>query len=333
MKMEEVARKIGLSRVTVSRVINGHDNVSPRTRKLVMDYIKETGYQPHYAARLLTQKQSNTIGIVVSHGFNILVSHIVSTVLNEITRHGLEADLLLASDATTEKQAIVSLTRRTVDGLIIFSNFSDSKFLQHVAREHKNIVFNGPGPQGALTVRTDHMKGMKQIMTYLLELGHKRIFYIGAPRQMLRAGSDERQLGYLESMRRAGLKASTSFANEVDPISGYREAKNILLTHSPHPTAIVCFNDELAFGALRAASELGIDVPGELSITGYDGIDLFRYATPSLTTYRIDPSVVGNLLVTTLMKQLDSTENLEGDNWHEGELIVGESAGRAPVAK
>ena len=333
MKMEELAREMGLSRITVSRVINGHDNVSPRTRKLVLDYIKETGYQPHYAARLLTQKKSNTIGIVVSHGFNVLVSHIVSTVLNELTRHGLEADMLLANDATTEKQAIVSLTRRTVDGLIIFSNYSDAKYLRQVAREHKNIVFNGPGPEGALTVRTDHIKGMKQIMTYLLDLGHKRIFYIGAPRQMLRSGNDERQQGYLESMRRAGLKASTVFANEVDPISGYREAKSILLTRLPHPTAIVCFNDELAFGALRAAWELGVDVPGELSITGYDGTDLFRYATPSLTTYRIDSSVVGDLLVKTLVKQLNCKENLGGDNWHEGELIIGESAGKAPVPK
>jgi DNA-binding LacI/PurR family transcriptional regulator len=331
MKMEDLAREIGLSRVTVSRVINGHDIVSPRTRKKVLDYIKQTGYQPHYAARLLTQKKSNTIGIVVSHGYNILISNIVATVLNEIARHGLEADMLLASDASTEKQALISLTRRTVDGLIVFSNFSDSKFLQHVAREHKNIVFNGPGPKGALTVRTDHMKGMQQIMSYLFELGHTRIHYLGAPREMAKAGSDERQPGYVASMQRARLKPSTSFANDVDPPSGYREAKNILLSSSPHPTAIACFNDELAFGALRAAAELGIGVPGELSITGYDGNDLFRYATPSLTTYRIDSNVIGRLLVKTLIKQLHSNENLEEDNWHEGELIVGESAGHAPI--
>lgn len=331
MKMEDVAKQLGLSRVTLSRVINDHDNVSPRTRKRVLDYIKETGYQPHYAARLLTQKKSNTIGIVVSHGYAILVSNIVATVLNELARQGLEADMLLASDAMTEKQAIVSLTRRTVDGLIMFSNFSDAKFLERVAKEHKNIVFNGPGPKGALTVRTDHIKGMRQIMTYLYEFGHKQIHYIGAPREMAKAGSDERQAGYLTSMQAARLKPSTSFATDVDPAAGYREAKNVLLSHSPHPTAIVCFNDELAFGALRAAAELGVSVPGELSITGYDGNDLFRYATPSLTTYRLDPSILGKLLVKILMKQLNTSQNLQGDSWHEGELIIGESASRAPA--
>jgi LacI family transcriptional regulator len=331
MKMEDVAKQLGLSRITLSRVINGHDNVSPRTRKRVLDYMKETGYQPHYAARILTQKKSNTIGILVTHGYNILVSHIVATVLDEIARHSLEADMLLASDAATEKQAIVSLTRRTVDGLIVFSNFSDGKFLERVAREHKNIVFNGPGPKGALAIRTDHIKGMKQIMTYLYESGHKRIHYIGAPRVMARAGSDERQLGYLESIRAARLKPSTSFATDVDPAAGYREAKNVLLSRSPHPTAIVCFNDELAFGALRAAGELGVSVPEELSITGYDGNELFRYSKPSLTTYRLDPSVLGKLLVQTLMKQLGTDQNLHGETWHEGELIIGESAGRSPA--
>jgi LacI family transcriptional regulator len=331
MKMEDVARQLGLSRITLSRVINGHDNVSPRTRKRVLDYMKETGYQPHFAARLLTRKKSNTIGILVTHGYNILVSHIVATVLDEIARHGMEADMLLAGDAATEKQAIVSMTRRTVDGLIVFSNFSDNRFLDRVAQEHKNIVFNGPGPKGALAIRTDHIKGMKQIMTYLYELGHKRIHYMGAPRVMAKAGSDERQLGYLESIRAARLKPSTSFATDVDPAAGYREAKNVLLSRSPHPTAIVCFNDELAFGALRAAAELGVSVPEELSITGYDGNELFRYAKPSLTTYRLDPSVLGKLLVQTLMKQLHTEQNLHSETWHEGELIIGESAGRAPA--
>ncbi len=96
---------------------------------------------------------------------------------------------------------------------------------------------------------------------------------------------------------------------------------------SPRPTAIACYNDELAFGALRAAMELGIEVPDQLSITGYDGIDLFKYAKPSLTTYRLDPVAIGKLLMDKLLEQLSSDDNLSGDIWQDGELIVGESAG------
>ena len=323
MKMEEIARGIGVSRVTVSRVINGHENVSQKTRRKVLDHIQKMGYQPNLAARTLSKKRSDIIGIVCSHAFNILVSQMLTTLLNEIGQYGKEALMLTTRDANTEKTAILSLTRKTVDGLVIFSNFCDNAFLEQVIKEQKNIVFNGPGPPGALTVRTDHLKGMKQIMTYLFELNHKDIHYLGGPREM----HDERKSGYLTSMQRLDFKPSTSFANEVDSESGYKEAKNILLSLSPRPTAIVCYNDELAFGVIRAALELGIKVPEQLSVTGYDGINLLRYAIPSLTTYRLDPVETGKMLGNTMLEQLNSDRNLSGDRWLPGELIVGESTG------
>jgi DNA-binding LacI/PurR family transcriptional regulator len=327
MKMTDVAKSLKLSRVTVSRVLNDHGSVSLKTRERVLDYVKKTGYQPHFAARMLSKGSSRTIGIVGSHASAVLVSHILSTVLNEISRQGREAQMLLANDAYGEKAAIVSLTRKTVSGLIIFSNFCDSDFLESITKEQKNIVFNGPGPKRALSVRTDHIKGMLQILTYLFQLGHRRIHYIGAPKEMQKAGQDERYNGYHAGMQNAGYEPSVSFADEVDVVSGYRAAKNLFLSNSPYPTAIACFNDELAFGAVRAAGEIGIKVPEQVSITGYDGIDLFRYARPSLTSYRIDPDVIGKSLVRTLMQEMNTKKKLHGSIWHEGELIIGESTG------
>lgn len=330
MKMDDIAKSIGVSRVTVSRVINGHDNVSQKTRKKVLDFIQQTGYQPNLAARTLSKQKSDIVGIVCSHASNILVSQILNTTLNEIGKQGKQALMLLTKNASTEKAAILSLTRKTVDGLIIFSNFCDNAFLDKITFEQKNIVFNGPGPNGALSVRTDHIKGMKQVVTYLVELKHKQIHYMGAPKEMQLTGHDERYRGYLASMQQFGYESSNSYANEVDTISGYKEAKNILLSYSPRPTAIVCYNDELAFGTVRAALELGISVPDQLSITGYDGIDLFRYAKPALTSYKLCPDEIGKKLVKTLIGQMNSENNLNGDIWIDGELIVGESAGPAP---
>lgn len=327
MKMEDIARTLGVSRVTVSRVLNGHDNVSQRTKRKVLDYIKETGYQPNSAARTLSRQKSDIIGIVCTHATNILVSQMLTTVLSELGKQGKQALMLITMDVQTEKAAILSLTRRTVDGLVIFSNFCDNDFFEQIAMDQKNIVFNGHGPKNALAVRTDHIKGMKQIMTYLFDLGHKQIHYLGAPKQMQLTGHDERQKGYLQSMQQFGYEPSISFANKVDAESGYKEAKNVLLSHSPRPTAIACYNDEIAFGAMRAAVELGITVPTQLSVTGYDGIDLFKYATPSLTTYRLDPVAAGKLLMTNLSRQLNTEDNLSVDIWLDGELIIGESAG------
>jgi LacI family transcriptional regulator len=329
MKMEEIAKDIGVSRVTVSRVINGHDNVSQKTRKKVLDYINETGYQPNLAARTLSKKKSDIIGIVCSHALNILVSQMLTIVLSEIGKYGKEALMLTTRDEYTEKAAILSLTRKTVDGLIIFSNFCDNIFMEQIISEHKNIVFNGPGPDSALTVRTNHIKGMQQIMTYLFDLQHENIHYLGAPKEMQQTGHDERHRGYLESMQRTGYQPSISFANEVDPVSGYKEAKNILLSASPRPTAIVCYNDELALGVLRAALELGVAVPEQLSITGYDGIELLKYSTPSITSYRLDPVETGQTLCGKLFEQLESEDNLSGDHWLDGELVIGESTGAA----
>ena len=328
MKMDDIAKYLGVSRVTVSRVLNGHDNVSQKTMRKVLEYVAEIGYRPNLAARTLSRKKSDIIGIVCSHSSNLLVSRMLTTVLGEIGRHDKQALMLLTRDAQTEKAAILFLSRKTVDGLIIYSNFCENSFLEQIASEQKNMIFNGPGPNDALTVRTNHISGMKQIIRYLCELGHERIHYLGAPKEMLLSGHDERQKGYLEAMQQFGHEPSISHANEVDTESGYREAKNVLLSHSPRPTAIACYNDELAFGALRAAMELGIEVPDQLSITGYDGIDLFKYAKPSLTTYRLDPVAIGKLLMDKLLEQLSSDDNLSGDIWQDGELIVGESAGR-----
>jgi LacI family purine nucleotide synthesis repressor len=329
MKMTDVAKALGVSRVTVSRVLNGHETVSQKTKKKVLEYVKQTGYQPHFAARMLSKGTSHVIGIVCAHASAVLVSHILTTVLNELARQGREAQMLLANDVYSEKAAIISLTRRTVSGLIVFSNFCDSDFLDKITKEQKNIVFNGLGPKRALSVRTDHIKGMHQVMTYLLQLGHKQIHYIGAPQEMQRVGQDERRRGYLECMQEFQYEPSMSFAQEVDVVSGYKETKNILLTVNPHPTAIVCYNDELAFGAIRAATELGIKVPEQVSITGYDGIDIFSYGSPSLTTYKIDPVVIGKSLVRTLVGQMNTDKKRHGNIWYSGELIIGESTGRA----
>ena len=121
----------------------------------------------------------------------------------------------------------------------------------------------------------------------------RRFITSGPPVKWSGQGATSANGGYSASMKRAGPNPATLIANRVNPVSGYREGKNMLSSHSLHPTGIVCFTDQLAFGALPAASELGIGVSGGLSITGYDGIDLSRYANPSRTISRIDPNVVG----------------------------------------
>jgi len=327
MKMDDIAHGLGVSRVTVSRVINGHENVSAKMRKKVLDYIREQGYQPNMAARILSKQKSDIIGIVVSHAYHIFISQALTTVLSELGKHGKKALMLLTENSDSEKQAILSLTRKSVDGLIIFSNFCSNDFLEPITREHKNMVFNGPGPAGALSVRTDHIRGMKQIMTYLFELKHSHIHYLGAPMEMQLSGNDERLKGYSESMEQRGLAPSISYASEVDVKNGYVAAKNLLLSHQPRPTAIVCYNDELAQGVMRAAFDLNLSVPGQLSIAGYDGLELLHYTNPSLTTYMLCPTRIGQLLTHTLFSQMNAEKNLGGDIWVEGEFIVGESTG------
>ncbi|MFQ6113489.1 MAG: LacI family DNA-binding transcriptional regulator [bacterium] len=108
MKMEDIAKNIGVSRVTVSRVLNDHDNVSQKTKKKVLDYIKETGYQPNLAARTLSRKISDIIGVVCTHASNLLVSQMLTTVLSEIGKHGKQALMLLTKDVHSEKAAILS---------------------------------------------------------------------------------------------------------------------------------------------------------------------------------------------------------------------------------
>lgn len=329
MKMEDIAKGLCVSRVTVSRVINDHKNVSQKTKERVLKYIRETGYQPNLAARTLSRKKSNIIGIVCSHAHTIMVSQILTTALSRIGSKSKQALMLHTDNEYTEKAALMSIMRRTVDGLIIFSNFCDNDFLGQITKEHKNMVFNGPGPKDSLSVRTDHSLGMKQIMTYLFKLNHKDIHYLGAPKEMNVTGHDERQKGYLENMQSFGFKPSTSFANGVDSKSGYVLAKNLLLGHTQRPTAIVCYNDELAFGVMRATLELGFKIPDQLSITGYDGIDILSYAKPSLTTYKLDPRGIGKALIDTLLVQMDSDDNISKINWIDGEFIIGESTGPA----
>ncbi len=330
-RMEDVAKEIGVSRVTLSRVLNESPNVAARTRRRVLDHVQRIGYRPHQAARALVRRRSDLVGIFCSHPENLLVQRILIALQSHLYERGLKTLFQTTRGAEHELEALGALARREVDGLVAFSHYSPPSRLADLVRDRRPIVLSGYGPRGVAVVRANGSGGMARIVRYLLGLGHRRIHYLGPPAPMYPEARDDRRAGWLLALREAGLEKSAmhSAALAIDAAGGFAGAQGLLLGATSRPSAIVCFNDEMAWGALRAAREIGLEVPGQISITGFDGLDLFRYGWPALTTCRLDPEHAGQLMAQTLFRLIEGDEGARQHHVYEGTFQAGESAGPA----
>jgi LacI family transcriptional regulator len=321
----DVARLAGVSRATVSYVINGHANgqvpISEETRQRVMEAVEELGYEPDARAQALRSGSTRTIGLIIPDIRNPHFWEYAEGVEQEASASGYH--MLLSSTAPTNEYAegvFRTLSHRRIDGLILLGDFTaDSKETKNTLsdflkrglpivelRDHHNVEYKVD------CVLSDYQAATTEAMSYLISSGHL--------------------LPYQNSLHSAGLPVENELIVRCGPtIEDSYQAAAHLLGQKPRPTSLIAINDLLAAGVLRAASDLGLRVPEDLSVVGYDDIHLANYLIPRLTTVSKNVIEIGQEAVKLLLARIQEPDRPYQEIKYPPRLIIRESTGPAPV--
>jgi LacI family transcriptional regulator len=319
----------------VSYVINDlqDSQVSEETRQRVLKAVSELGYQPDAMAQSLRLGTSQTIGLLIPDIDNPHYWHIAKGVEIEAQRN--DYDLLLISaglDPARELHSIRALSRRRIDGLILLLTFiqHDHEHILNLIRHKKPLVLVDDRTRTVDTVRLDERRGATAVMEHLLALGHRRIGFIyGVATQGI---GGLRLAVYRDRMAAAGQPVDDRLIVScgTTPEDGYQAAVQ-LLSQPERPTALVVINDLLAMGALRAAADLGLRVPQDVSVASFDDIDLAVYTIPRLTTVGINASAMGQAAAQMIFRRLQNPTQPVQETEFAGQLIVRDSTAPPPV--
>jgi DNA-binding LacI/PurR family transcriptional regulator len=284
--ISDVALRAGVSIATVSRAIHHNPLVNEATRLRVEQAMLELNYAPNVVARGLVTRRSQAIGLVITSMADPFFPPLVQGVEETALDHGYSVLLCTASNDPARELAVVRLLKeRRVDAIIVASSRVGSLYLSHPEGITTPLVLINNEQSGSYTysVGTDDVAGAQLAVDYLLERGHRRIAYIHGPLE--KQSTQDRYRGYVQALNVRGLAADAALVvvSNGQPDGG-QQAMQELLQRRPQPTAVLCFNDLTAMGALRALRSAGIDVPRTMSIIGYDDIALAEYAEPPLTT-------------------------------------------------
>ncbi|MEW5814325.1 MAG: LacI family DNA-binding transcriptional regulator [Spirochaetota bacterium] len=332
----DVARLANVSRATVSYVLNEqkglHIPISEQTRQRVFDAVKELEYEPDARARALRLGNTKIIGILVPDLKNPHFWQIICGIESMAHRSGY--DLLISHSALNQKEednCIKSLSHRRIDGLILLPSFtpiSQGAVAKLIQSRHP-VVDIGEFDSPFDCVISNYEEGTRDIMTHLLGLGHTCIGFIYGVADK-KIGYD-RLIPYRNALKEAGLQSYSNLIYYCGTTieDGYKAAKH-LLCRLPRPTALIVINDLLAIGTIRAARDMEIRIPKDLSIAGFDDIPFSNYLSPRLTTVHRDTEKCGELAVELLLNRFKNPEIAKQAKRLPSYLIIRESTGPPP---
>jgi LacI family transcriptional regulator len=334
----DVARQAGVSRATVSYVLNGQADgripISEETRQRVLEAIKVLDYEPDSRAQALRSGSTKTIGVIIPDLRN---PHFVEYATGiEQAAHSAGYHLLLTSiafDVEYGADIFKGLARRRIDGLILVSSFinmsEEAQKTLYQLRERRFPMVELNDQYNVDNVVCNYREATNEAMAHLLALGHRRIgmiYGVEAPEM-----ADDRLIPYKEMLMAADL-FDPHLIVECGPTieDGYQAALK-LLQGPLRPTAIVAINDLLAIGVLRAAADLGLAVPQDLSLVSYDDIPMAKYLVPRLTTVSKDALRLGREAFNLLFERIQNPERPRQQKVNPARFIVRESTGTAPT--
>jgi LacI family transcriptional regulator len=310
--LRAVARSSGVSAATVSRALNGKPEVSEATRAHVIETARRLGYQPNQQARTLVRRRSDTIGLIWDSSYVETKGRqpFLQDLLVGLKMALAEADyhLMLLSpqiDDHTPDKFIRAAVQHSLDGVALMAIEEHDAVDALVASGRPCVGLDLPvfGPRSSY-VSSDNRAGAAAAVTHLYELGHRRIAMISGPIWML--PGTERVDGFQKTMASLGLEVPDDYIQEGDFfLPSGRECMRRLLALDVAPTAVFVAGDEMAVGAMHVAMDAGLDVPGDMSIVGYDDVEIAALVRPSLTTVTQDYLGMGRAAVAMLSEMID----------------------------
>ncbi len=330
MNLEQVARKAKVSTATVSRVLNNASVVKSSTRARVVKAIEELKYHPNLHARSLAGAKSRTLGVIVSNLENPFFFDIYKTIESDARAAGFE--VVMANTDYRSEQLVTSIRLmigRRVAGLAAIVSEMDPELMQELNESRIPVVFYDVGtPRENITnIRVNYRRGIEKVVDYLHSLGHRKLGFIG--HHAVLGPINERMKAVMDAVARIpSLEVRT--AADADTLEGGRQAARTLLASGFAPTAIICVNDVTAVGALRELRERGIRVPQDISVTGFDNVQLSEFCYPALTTVHIPRARIGHIICDYLMPNTGRTPP-ESEVVIDPEFLVRDSTGPAPA--
>jgi LacI family transcriptional regulator len=290
--IHDVAARAGVSVATVSRVLNGKAVVREETLQQVLAAAEALSYVPNVAARSLSIRRSQTIGIVLPDVHGEFFSEVIRGIDVAARRTGYHILVSGSHSDAGEMLEVLAAMRGRVDGLVVMAPDVSHASLHSALPSDLPLVLLNSTDDGRDAITIDNYGGAQAMTRLLAELGHGRIAFIKGPAP--NADARERLRGYRDAMKGLGLASSRNLelAGSFTEDSGHAAALKIL-EMKPRPTAIFAANDSMAVGALAALSEAGVTVPNEMSVAGFDDIPIVRYVAPPLTTIRVDIADLG----------------------------------------
>ncbi|WP_170427203.1 LacI family DNA-binding transcriptional regulator [Ruegeria arenilitoris] len=312
--LDDVAKMAGVSTATVSRCLNNPDRVVEATRQRVQTAVDALGYTPNFAARVMAAKRSFTIGAIIPTMENAIFARGLQAFQEELHQRGYT--LLVSSSAyrpEIEEEQIRTLIARGADGLLLIGHDRDPKIYDYLNQRKIPVLSAWSyAPEAPVpSVGFDNRAAMFELARHVIQLGHKRIGVISG----IVEGNDRARMrveGIRDAVNKLGAEALALIETPYEIENGASAFRDLMQRERP-PTAILCGNDVLAVGALRQAQEMGLDVPGDVSITGFDDIELARIVSPALTTVHVPHREMGRKAAQQLIEMVENQTDAEGE--------------------
>lgn len=337
--LADVAREAGVVAMTASRAINGSGYVSKEVRERVLEAARALSYRPNVLARYLKGQRLNAVGIMLPDIANPFSAELVNGIKDVLDKAKYTAFLALSGRGVADERAgLQALVDHRVDGLLIatLSTEAGDETLREFSQQGIPMVTVGRPLETATVdcVTADHYQGAFDVVTHLIQLGHRRIGFLGiAPEDGPRL---QRWVGYRAALQAAGLdvpleytvgqQSAPSFGTQEDGFEGMLRLAKL----PERPTAVLARNDFTAIGAMRAAHTLGLNIPQDISIAGFDNIPLVAYWTPSLTTVSQPIREQGRMAAQILLDRIEGRLTEPCQSHRLGcEVMVRESTGPA----
>ncbi len=324
--MRDVAQKAGVSINTVSRVINGYGEVSEATGNRVLAAIEELGFRPNALARSLVSGKSLSVAFIIPQITDPFYPDVILGVESIARQNGYSVLLCNTNDDPQQELDYVDiLSAKQVDGIILCGSRLDEDRLSSVALHHRVAAVTSRRPRGAAIITLRGEKGLYELTSHLIRLGHRSIAHIGIN---FGSGSD-RADGYRRALSENDIplnKESVLFIPSAK-IEMSHQAVRQFLQQRPDITAVSCFNDLVAIGVMQACADLGRRVPEDVAVVGFDDIDLASLVTPGLTTMHIPRFHLGEMLMELMLRVIAAPGQHEEYLSIEPQLVVRDSCG------
>ncbi|WP_440897032.1 LacI family DNA-binding transcriptional regulator [Amphibacillus sp. Q70] len=309
----DVAKETGYSITTVSRALNNYPDVSDKTKKIILEAVDEMGYFPNSIARSLTMKKSFTLGVIFVEDLGVGMKHpffsaVIEGFKQRAEKFGYDLVFINRFIGNEKKSYIDHAYYRGVDGIIVVcSNYSDPEVVKLIESPLPSVVLDVHSDKTNV-IYSNNVYGCELVIDHLYSLGHKKIAHIAAAEDTFTG--NERLKGYKLGMDKYGLPINEDYIVDGGYFSyeGGYHAMNNLLKLDDVPTAVFASGDTMAIGAIKAIKEAGLKVPDDISIVGFDDIDLAQHITPALTTIRQNTELMGKRAADLLIDQINDKD-------------------------